>query len=43
MPTKPRIDFREFNNIVNREVNRTDVFNHSNDKDMFLQIINKSS
>lgn len=43
MPTKPRIDFAGFHHIVNRGVNRTNVFNHPNDKDMFLQIINKSS
>ncbi len=43
MPTRPRIDFAGYHHIINRGVNRCDVFNHNNDKDMFLQIINKTA
>lgn len=43
MPTKLRVDFAGFHHIINRGVNRCDVFNHNNDKDMFLQIINKTA
>jgi len=43
MPTRPRIDFAGYHHIINRGVNRCDVFNHVNDKDMFLQIINKTA
>ena len=43
MPTRPRIDLAGFHHVINRGVNRCDVFNNSNDKDMFLQIINKTA
>lgn len=43
MPTKQRIDLAGFHHVINRGVNRCNVFNHSNDKDMFLQIINKTA
>ncbi|XOB62704.1 hypothetical protein ACMC56_02580 [Campylobacterota bacterium DY0563] len=43
MPTRLRIDFAGYHHIINRGVNRCDVFNHANDKDMFLQIINKTA
>lgn len=43
MPTKPRIVQAGFHHVINRGVNRCDVFNHTNDKDMFLQIFNKAS
>ena len=43
MPTRPRIDLAGYHHIINRGVNRCDVFNHDNDKDMFLQIINKTA
>ena len=41
MPTKPRIDFAGYHHIINRGVNRCNIFNHNNDKNMLLQIINK--
>ncbi|WP_373003657.1 transposase [Sulfurimonas sp.] len=43
MPTRPRVDFAGYHHVINRGVNRCNVFNHSNDKDMFLQIINKTA
>jgi REP element-mobilizing transposase RayT/Mor family transcriptional regulator len=43
MPTRPRIDFAGYHHIVNRGVNRGDIFNNENDKDMFLLILNKAS
>ena len=43
MPTRPRIDLAGFHHIINRGVNRCDVFNHFSDKEMFLQIINKTA
>lgn len=43
MPTRIRIDLAGYHHIINRGVNRCNVFNHDNDKDMFLQIINKAS
>ncbi len=43
MPTRIRIDLAGYHHIINRGVNRCDIFNHYNDKDMFLQIINKAS
>ena len=43
MPTKLRIDLAGYHHVINRGVNRCNVFNHTNDKDMFLQIINKTA
>lgn len=43
MPTRLRVDFAGYHHIINRGVNRCNVFNTSNDKDMFLQIINKTA
>ncbi len=43
MPTRLRVDFAGYHHVINRGVNRCSVFNHSNDKDMFLQIINKTA
>ena len=43
MPTRPRIDLAGFHHVINRGVNRCDVFKHASDKDMFLQIINKTA
>ena len=43
MPTKLRVDLAGYHHVINRGVNRCDVFNHSNDKDMFLQIVNKTA
>ena len=43
MPTRIRIDLAGYHHIINRGVNRCDVFNHDNDKDMFFPIINKAS
>ncbi len=33
MPTKLRVDLAGYHHVINRGVNRCDVFNHSNDKD----------
>ncbi len=43
MPRRPRIDFAGFHHIVNRGVNRSDVFREKRDKDQFLQIVCKAS
>lgn len=43
MPTRPRIDLAGYHHVINRGVNRCDVFNNSSDKDIFLQIINKTA
>lgn len=43
MPTRPRIDLAGFHHVMNRGVNRCDVFNHYSDKEMFLQITNKTA
>jgi len=43
MPTKPRIDLAGYHHVINRGVNRCDIFNNNNDKDMFLQILNKTA
>ena len=36
MPTRPRIDIAGYNHIINRGVDRMNIFRH--DKDSFLQI-----
>jgi putative transposase len=41
MPTRPRIDLAGYHHIINRGVNRCDVFNTPTDKEMFLKIFNK--
>lgn len=43
MPTRPRIDFAGYHHIINRGVNRCDVFNQDYDKDKFLAILNKTA
>lgn len=43
IPTKPRIDLVGYHHVINRGVNRCNIFNYTNDKNMFLQIINKTA
>ena len=43
MPTRLRVDIAGYHHIINRGVNRCDIFNSDDDKDMFLQILNKSA
>ena len=43
MPTRSRIDLAGYHHVINRGVNRCDVFNSSDDKEIFLQIINKTA
>ncbi len=43
MPTRLRVDLAGYHHVINRGVNRCNVFNHDSDKDMFLQIINKAA
>ena len=43
MPSRPRIDFAGYHHIINRGVNRCDVFNQDYDKDTFLAILNKTA
>ena len=41
MPTRPRIDIAGYHHIVNRGVDKMNVFRHGEDKEIFLQIVNK--
>ena len=43
MPTRLRVDITGNHHIINRGVNSCDIFNSNNDKDMFLNILNKSA
>ena len=43
MPTRIRIDLAGYHHIINRGVDRMNVFRHDEDKEMFLQILNKAS
>ncbi len=43
MPTRLRVDLAGYHHVINRGVNRCDVFNNNTDKDTFLQIINKAA
>ena len=42
MARRPRIDIPGYHHIVNRGVNRTDIFSTDSDKDKFLQILCKA-
>ena len=42
MPRRPRIDLAGFHHIINRGVNRSDIFLQDEDYDIFLQIICKA-
>ena len=43
MPTRIRIDLAGYHHIINRGVDRMNVFRDDEDKEMFLQILNKAS
>jgi REP element-mobilizing transposase RayT len=43
MPTRLRVDLAGYHHVINRGVNRSVVFDHADDKEMFLQIVNKSA
>jgi len=43
MPTRLRVDLAGYHHVINRGVNHCDIFNSDDDKEMFLQIINKSA
>ena len=43
MPTRLRVDLAGYHHVINRGVNRCVVFDEVNDKDIFLQIINKTA
>lgn len=43
MPTRLRVDLAGYHHVINRGVNRSVIFDHGDDKEMFLQIINKSA
>jgi len=43
MPTRLRVDVAGYHHVINRGVNRGDVFHQPTDKEMFLQIINKAA
>ncbi|MEE8588986.1 MAG: transposase [Sulfurimonadaceae bacterium] len=37
------MDLAEYHHIINRGVNRSNIFNHNDDKEIFLQIINTTA
>jgi REP element-mobilizing transposase RayT len=43
MPTRPRIDLAGYHHIINRGVNRCNIFENSFDKEMFLKTLNKTA
>ena len=43
MPTRLRVDLAGYHHVINRGVNRSVIFNNHYDKNIFLQIINKSA
>lgn len=43
MPTRPRIDLAGYHHIINRGVNRCNVYESSFDKETFLKILNKTA
>jgi len=43
MPTRARIDIAGYHHIINRGVDQMNIFCHSEDKEMFLQIVNKTA
>ena len=43
MPTRLRIDLAGYHHIMNRGVNKTNIFNNDIDKDSFMQILNKNA
>ena len=43
MPTRPRIDLAGYHHIINRGVNKTNIFNCDVDKDSFMLILNKNA
>jgi len=43
MPTRLRVAIAGYHHIINRGVNRCDIINSNEDKDMFLHILNKSA
>lgn len=43
MPTRLRVDLAGYHHVINRGVNRCVIFDHADDKEMFLQILNKSA
>ncbi len=43
MPTRRRIDLAGYHHIINRGVNRMNIFRHNEDKEVFLQIVNKTA
>lgn len=42
MPRRPRIDLAGFHHIINRGLNRSDIFLQNEDYDIFLQIACKA-
>ena len=42
MPTRLRVDLVGCRHVINRGVNRSVVFNRSNNKEIFLQIITQT-
>ena len=42
MPRRPRIDLAGYHHIINRGVNRSDIFEDSKDYEMFLKIVCKA-
>ena len=43
MPTRPRIDLAGYHHVINRGVNKTNIFTSDIDKDSFMQILKQKS
>jgi len=43
VPTRLRVNLAGYHHIINRGVNRCDIFNNDEDKEIFLQIFNKTA
>ena len=43
MPRRPRIDMAGYHHVINRGVNRSDIFQDGKDYEMFLKILCKAS
>ena len=42
MPRRPRIDLPGYHHIINRGVNRSNIFSDPDDKEKFMQILCKA-
>jgi len=43
MPRRPRIDLADFHHVMNRGVNRSNIFVEESDYEMFFSVVCKAS